>query len=76
MKTYCNSLTRITTHAKRYTKGELKGSWRGYVKVTHTATIDGKDHVCRQYHWTPDYIGHLTRADALKSAQQIVDRLL
>ncbi len=76
MKTYCNSLTTITLHAKRYTKGELKGTWRGYVKITHYATIDDKDHICKQYHWTPDYIGHLTREDALASAQIVKDQLL
>ena len=76
MSTYCNSSTVITMHAKRYTKGELKGSWRGFLKITHRATIDGKEHVCRQYHWTPDYMGHISRTDALKAAEMLKGHLL
>lgn len=75
MNNYCNSSTTITLHAKRYTKGELRGTWRSYVKVTHRATIDGKDHVCRQYHWTPDYMGHRTRGEALESAKLVKEGL-
>ena len=76
MKTYCNSSTVITVHAKRYAKGQLKGYWRGYLKITHRATIDGKDHVCNQYEWLPDYMGHLTRQDAIECASKLKDRLL
>ena len=76
MKTYCNSSTEITLHAKRYTTGVLKGSWRGYVKITHRATIDGKDHVCHMYEYQPAYMGHNTREDAIKTARQIKDRMM
>ncbi len=76
MNTYCNSWTKITLHAKRYSKGELKGYWRGYVRVTHGATIDGKEHICHNNYWAPDYMGHLTREDALKSAEIVKSHLL
>lgn len=63
------SYTRTSLHAKRYTAGELKGTWRGYVKVEYFV----KDAKIRpSYFWTPDYMGSPTREDALKMAEHVL----
>lgn len=73
---YFNSSTTITLHAKRYTKGELIGTWRPYLKITHRATIDGREHIKFDYRYAPDYMGHLTRKDALETAKKMKENLL